>query len=103
MAKSVLAKMDAKKVGQVGKHIETMNKWFDKALGFAKAADEKKKVEEAEEAAARAKAGEEEAAAPKEKKPEVEVCWRATRRTQLGCVFNVLSYASLLAWRLCWP
>lgn len=70
MVKAALAKIDPKKVGQVGKHIEAMNKWFDKALGLAKASDEKRKAEEeAEEAAAKAKAGEE--AADKPEKPEL--------------------------------
>lgn len=61
-AKVALDKLDAKKVGQVAKQMDVVNKLFEKAIGLARAANDKKK---AEDAAAEAAAG---AAA---KKPEL--------------------------------
>ena len=41
-----LAKLDPKKVGSVSKHIENLNKSYDKGYNFAKLAEEKRKAEE---------------------------------------------------------
>ena len=51
-------------VGQAQKHIDNVGKWFEKALGFAKVAEDKKRKEEERVAAEAVEKG-------GEKQPEV--------------------------------